>query len=226
MNRSDQIREARERLGISQETLAEQVGVSRQAVSKWEMGTASPSLENLQLLSQVLGVDLAEGTEAEIPKTEKKWKVLSLALGCLVLASLLALGAALLRRTAEIPGAAAQKEPIVTATAFFDAGGTPLRPNLGDGWLYFTPGSQVLMAVSYQDGTDSEVYAVSLFLTPAGSETFNERQQLAVQAVEMNRGIALFPLDIPQDLMGHLDITLECGGGQTVTETLNVTSAS
>ena len=43
--------------------------------------------------------------------------------------------------------------------------------------------------------------------------------------MEANRGIALFPLDIPQDLMGHLDITLECGS-QTVTDTLNVTSIS
>ena len=222
MNRSDQIREARERLGMSQEALAEQVGVSRQAVSKWEMGAASPSLENLQLLSQVLDVDLA--SEAEIPKTEKKWKLLSLALGCLLLASLLALGAALIRGTAAIPAETVQEAPAVTAAAFFDTDGNPLRPSLGDGWLYFTPGSQALMAVSYQDGTDSEVYAVSLFLTPAGAETFNERQQLAVQAVEMNRGIALFPLDIPQELMGHLDITLECSGGQTVTETLNVTS--
>ena len=34
MNRNDQIREARERLGMSQETLAERVGVIRQAVSK------------------------------------------------------------------------------------------------------------------------------------------------------------------------------------------------
>ena len=67
--------------------------------------------------------------------------------------------------------------------------------------------------------------ALSLVLTPSGTETFNERQQLAVQAVEANRGIALFLLDIPQDLMGHLDITLECGS-QTVTDTLNVTSIS
>ena len=226
MNRNDQIREAREKLGISQETLAEQVGVSRQAVSKWEMGTASPSLENVQLLSQVLGVDLAAGAEAGTSKGERRWKFLSLALGCLLLMSLLALGVIFTRREAEVPTAEAlQESPAVTATAFFDAAGAPLRPNLGDGWLYFTPGSQVLMAVSYQDGTDAEVCAVSLFLTPSGTETFDLRQQLAVQAVEMNRGIALFPLDIPQDLMGHLDITLECGG-QTVTETLNVTSIS
>lgn len=226
MNRSDQIREARERLGMSQETLAEQVGVSRQAVSKWEMGTASPSLENLQILSTVLAVDLATETETEISKGEQKWKVLSLVLGCLLLVSLLALGAALFHKPAAAPVEAVQKEPAVTDTAFFDPNGIPLRPNLGDGWLYFTPGSQVLMAVSYQDGGDIDVYAVSLFLTPAGTETFNERQQLAVQAVDMNRGIALFLLDIPQDMMGHLDITLECSGGQTLTETLNVTSVS
>ena len=82
------------------------------------------------------------------------------------------------------------------------------------------------MAISYQDGTDAEVCAVSLFLTPSGTETFDLRQQLAVQAVDMNRGIALFLLDIPQDMMGHLDITLECSGGQTLTETMNVTSVS
>ena len=45
MEQSQRIREARERLGMSQETLAEQVGVSRQAASKWEMGNSEPSLE-------------------------------------------------------------------------------------------------------------------------------------------------------------------------------------
>lgn len=37
------IREGRERLGMSQEALAERLSVSRQAVSKWEMGTSVPS---------------------------------------------------------------------------------------------------------------------------------------------------------------------------------------
>lgn len=224
MNRSDQIREAREQLGMSQETLAEQVGVSRQAVSKWELGTASPSLENLQLLSQVLGTDLSP--EPESPAGGTQWKTLSLVFGCLLLAALTALGVLLTREVSAPSAETARSTPAVSAIAFFDTGANPLRPNLGDGWYCFTPGSQVLLAVSYQDVTDSEVCAVSLFLTPAGTETFNERQQLAVQAVEANAGIALFLLDIPQSLMGHLDITLECAGGQTITETLNVTSAS
>ena len=40
---ADLIRQVREEKGISQEKLAEYVGVSRQAVSKWEKG--SPSLQ-------------------------------------------------------------------------------------------------------------------------------------------------------------------------------------
>ena len=46
MDMSKAIREGRDRLGMSQEALAERLGVSRQAVSKWEMGTSVPSPEN------------------------------------------------------------------------------------------------------------------------------------------------------------------------------------
>ena len=60
MNRSDQIWEARERLGMSQETLAEQVGVSRQAVSKWETGAADPSTSNLLALAKLFGAPAEE----------------------------------------------------------------------------------------------------------------------------------------------------------------------
>lgn len=38
MTISDRIRELRRKRGISQEELAEQIGISRQAVSKWESG--------------------------------------------------------------------------------------------------------------------------------------------------------------------------------------------
>lgn len=42
--------------GLSQEALAEQVGVTRQAVSKWELGDATPDLENVVALAQFFGV--------------------------------------------------------------------------------------------------------------------------------------------------------------------------
>lgn len=43
---------------LSQEALAEKLGVSRQAVSKWERGEASPDTDNLLSLSSLYGVSL------------------------------------------------------------------------------------------------------------------------------------------------------------------------
>lgn len=44
--------------GLSQESLAEKIGVSRQAVSKWERGEASPDTENILALSKLYCVSL------------------------------------------------------------------------------------------------------------------------------------------------------------------------
>ena len=44
--------------GLSQEDLAGQIHVSRQAVSKWETGDAAPDLDNLQALADALEVSL------------------------------------------------------------------------------------------------------------------------------------------------------------------------
>ena len=57
---SDRIKNYRQSAGLSQEKMAELVGVSRQAVTKWETGQTSPSTENLFRLAEILGttVDL------------------------------------------------------------------------------------------------------------------------------------------------------------------------
>lgn len=52
--------EYRKKNGFSQEELAEKIGVSRQAVSKWERGEASPDTENLIMLAKVYNVTLDE----------------------------------------------------------------------------------------------------------------------------------------------------------------------
>lgn len=46
--------------GFSQEELAERIGVSRQAVSKWERSEASPDTDNLIALARLYGVTLDE----------------------------------------------------------------------------------------------------------------------------------------------------------------------
>ncbi len=57
---------------LSQEALAEKLGISRQAVSKWERAEASPDTDNLILLARLYGVSLDEllKTEDEIPRPE------------------------------------------------------------------------------------------------------------------------------------------------------------
>ena len=58
--------------GYSQEELAEKLGLSRQAVSKWERAESSPDTDNLIMLSRLYGVSLDEllSTEDEIPEPE------------------------------------------------------------------------------------------------------------------------------------------------------------
>ncbi len=56
MKLNEKILYCRKRLGLSQEALAERIGVSRQAVSKWETGDAEPEISKLRSLAQVFGV--------------------------------------------------------------------------------------------------------------------------------------------------------------------------
>lgn len=56
MQIAEKIFNERKRLGLSQEQLAEQMEVSRQAVSKWESGQSMPDLDKLVLMSQIFGV--------------------------------------------------------------------------------------------------------------------------------------------------------------------------
>lgn len=56
--------------GYSQEELAEKIGVSRQAISKWERGESSPDTDNLIALARLYGItidELINGTEKVQP---------------------------------------------------------------------------------------------------------------------------------------------------------------
>lgn len=55
---SERLYALRKERGLMQEELAEALGVSRQAISKWEMGTGVPTLENLIAISDYFNVSL------------------------------------------------------------------------------------------------------------------------------------------------------------------------
>ena len=57
---AEQLKKLRQEKNISQEELAKQLFISRQAISKWENGDATPDLDNLVKLSEILTVSLDE----------------------------------------------------------------------------------------------------------------------------------------------------------------------
>ena len=87
---ADRLVKLRKKYGYSQEELADKLGLSRQAVSKWERAEASPDTDNLICLAKLYGVSLdellatdedidtiveeqiKEGSTTEEPKKEEK----------------------------------------------------------------------------------------------------------------------------------------------------------
>ena len=57
---ANRLQQLRKKNNLSQEELAEKIGISRQAVSKWERAEASPDTDNLILLARLYGVSLDE----------------------------------------------------------------------------------------------------------------------------------------------------------------------
>lgn len=93
---SDKIRELRKRSGLSQEELAERVDVSRQAVSKWELGSAVPTADKLVELADFFGVSLdylmreGEATPQSFETPKRTGKRRKITAWCLIAAALLA----------------------------------------------------------------------------------------------------------------------------------------
>ena len=71
MKLNEKIYYYRKRAKLSQEELAAQVGVSRQAVSKWELGDATPELDKLAALAKAFGVTADELLREEEPGAEQ-----------------------------------------------------------------------------------------------------------------------------------------------------------
>ena len=67
MSLGERIKEQRKISGLSQEKVAEIIGVSRQAVTKWENGQSAPSTENLFKLAELFGttVDMLAASDKE-----------------------------------------------------------------------------------------------------------------------------------------------------------------
>ena len=87
MTFGEKLQALRKARGWSQEELATQINVSRQALSKWESGASVPDTENVIALSRLFGVSTdylllengettAQATPTAAPAAENKWPVM------------------------------------------------------------------------------------------------------------------------------------------------------
>ena len=66
MEIGNKILELRKKLNITQEELADKVGVSRQTISKWELGETAPDLKQSKELSKIFNVSLDELVDNDV----------------------------------------------------------------------------------------------------------------------------------------------------------------
>ena len=81
----EKIKNKRKELNLTQEYLAKELNISRQAVSKWEKGLSEPSMDNLVKLSEIFGVDIdyfkKDEGEDKSPISNIFWDFLYAAIG-------------------------------------------------------------------------------------------------------------------------------------------------
>jgi len=135
MNFFEILPELRRSQGLSQEELAAKIGVSRQAVSKWETGEAMPDLNKLLALSNALGVSLdrlcgreevdsSERAAVDQKRKRSLWPILCAILALFIILLLLQLGN-LLKEDRQ--GSALVEVTVLETTAFYSANGHTVR---------------------------------------------------------------------------------------------------
>ena len=78
MTLGERLLECRTNIGMSQEKLAEKVGVSRQTISKWETNQSTPEFDKILPLCEALGItpeELITGEKNQVEEAEKVEKI-------------------------------------------------------------------------------------------------------------------------------------------------------
>lgn len=88
MSMSNRLQELRQQSQLSQEDLAERIGVSRQAISKWESEQSNPDIENIIRLSEIYNTStdyILKGTQPIILQEPKKKSAYAPAFNALII---------------------------------------------------------------------------------------------------------------------------------------------
>lgn len=230
MTLGEQIRQARENKNLSQEELASQLGVSRQAVSKWENDFSIPQGINREMLSQILELELFI-SEGALPRKRSIGMWLGWVLAAilfLMLCICVGIGIQLL---------AFQDGPddqLVISTSeqwnIEDSSITPAVKNVwfydsdqnivGDVALWYNAAEIDSILIQWEGGTPGNI---KVFYTPSGTEMMEQTELLMTKSILDGDTVALLSADVLKEIVqGHVYFELDFGTTIVASDIYNI----
>ena len=209
MTLGEQIKMAREKSNLSQEELAAKLGVSRQAVSKWENGSSMPHGMNRDMLIQILELNAFE------PEVQPNKSVDNSKIGFLIAAIIffvLIIGL-LITQIPEVQNTE-PVSPMITDITFYDSD----QQKVTDEALWYDAARIESILVQWEGGTPDNI---KMFATPSGSETIEETELLLTKSIADGDSVELLDADsLKTGFQNHVFFELDFGGGVIVTSEL------
>ena len=220
----EEIRQAREEKHLSQEDLAEQMGVSRQAVSKWENGIAVPQGINREMLSKILELKIMQETEetdgySEIGKKSVIWRTgwaLAVVMSVVALVFGMMIVSLIGKQKNNAVNSVAESTPALKTVQFYDE-----DQNIVDAEaLWYNAARIEIILLQWEGGSPNNV---RVFRIPTGSETMEQMELLLTKSILDGDEVALLDAEILKDIgMSHLFFELDFGTEIVTSEEYNI----
>lgn len=221
----EEIRQAREEKNLSQEDLAEQMGVSRQAVSKWENGIALPQGINREMLNKILELKTMQETEetdgfSEIRKKSVTWRAgwaLAAVMSVIALVFGIMLVSLIGKQTGNAADPAAESSPALKTVQFYDKNQNIVEAEA----LWYNAARIEIILLQWEGGTPSNV---RVFRIPTGSETMGQMELLLTKGILDGGEFALLDAEILKDIgmSNHIFFELDFGTEIVASEEYNI----
>ena len=211
MTFGEQIKYAREKKNLSQEELATKLGVSRQAVSKWENDSSMPHGMNRDMLLQILEL---ESYEPEIqPTPQLNTSKIGFLIGGLIILVLI-IGLLITQIPDKTEQSSASASPAITSITFYDSEQNEVTEEA----LWYDAARMESILIQWEGGTPDNI---KMFATPSGSETIEETELLLTKSVKDGDFVELLDADsLKYGFQNHVFFELDFGGGVIVTSDL------
>lgn len=208
MTLGEQIKNSREKKNLSQEELAFQLGVSRQAVSKWENGSSLPKGINKEMVAKILDIELEENmiaTNNTIGLKELLGWIIAVILAIIFLSVWIHN-----KKTDTI------NVPNIKKITFYDCN----KDVVLDEALWYNSAKIESILIQWEGGTPDNI---KMFATPSGTETMSETELLLTKVVLDGDTIELLDADTLKDkFMTHVYFQLDFGENIVTSDMYNI----